>query len=153
MTIPGKGGRPRKWRSDVDRSRAYRARRQGDDEPATIEQALDDGDELARARREIERLSLALREGRIERRALRAIIERRERDIMLLDEQLQNLRRIVEDGWRERSELRRQCDELRAELNRTSQGARARHVPTPPVPPRHIRRQLEREQRRRGQNP
>lgn len=66
MTITGKGGRPRKWRSDADRSRAYRARQRGDDEPATIEQALDDGDELAEARREIERLSLALREGRID---------------------------------------------------------------------------------------
>ena len=71
MTIPGKGGRPRKWRSDADRSRAYRARQRGGDEPTTIEQALDDGDELAEARREIARLSLALREGRIEQRALR----------------------------------------------------------------------------------
>jgi chromosome segregation ATPase len=114
----------------------------------TIEQALDDGDELARARREIERLSLALREGRIQQRALRAIIERRERDIVLLDEQLQNLKSVVEDGWRERSELRRRCDELRAELNRTSQGVRARHAPPPPALPRYIRRQLEREQRR-----
>jgi chromosome segregation ATPase len=148
VTIPGKGGRPRKWRSDADRSRAYRARQRGDDEPATIEQALDDSDELAEARREIERLSLALREGRIQQRTLRVIIERRERDIVLLDEQLQNLKRIVEDGWRERSELRWQCDELRAELNRTSQGVRAPLVPTPPVLPRHIRRQIEREQRR-----
>ena len=151
MTIPGKGGRPRKWRSDADRSRAYRARQRGDDEPATIEQALDDSDELAEAQREIERLSLALREGRIERSALRAIIERREREIVLLDEQLQNLKSIVEDGWRERSELRRQHDELRAELNRASQSVRARHVPTPPVLPRHIRRQVEREQRRGSQ--
>jgi chromosome segregation ATPase len=152
VTIPGKGGRPRKWRSDADRSRAYRARQRGDHEPSTIEQALDDGDELAEARREIERLSLALREGRIERRALRAIIERREREIVLLDERLQHLRQVLGESWHERMELRRQCDELRAELNRASQGVRARHVPTPPVLPRHLRRQLEREQSRRGHN-
>ena len=148
MTIPGKGGRPRKWRSDADRSRAYRARQRGDDEPATIEQALDDGDELAEARRKIERLSLALREGRIQQRTLRAIIQRREREIILLDEQLQNLRRIVEASWHERMELRRRYDELRAELNRASQGIGTRHVPTPPALPRHVRRQLERDQRR-----
>ena len=49
MTVPGKGGRPRKWRSDADRSRAYRARQAGADEPPVLVQALDDGDELARA--------------------------------------------------------------------------------------------------------
>ena len=48
MTVPGKGGRPRKWRSDADRSRAYRARQAGADEPPVLAQALDDGDELAR---------------------------------------------------------------------------------------------------------
>jgi chromosome segregation ATPase len=47
MTVPGKGGRPRKWRSDTDRQRAYRARQTGLDEPPTLVQALDDGDELA----------------------------------------------------------------------------------------------------------
>lgn len=49
VTVPGKGGRPRKWRSDADRVRAFRARQRGDAEPATFESALDDGDELARA--------------------------------------------------------------------------------------------------------
>lgn len=49
MTVPGKGGRPRKWRSDADRVRAYRARQRGEDEPVTFETALVDGDELARA--------------------------------------------------------------------------------------------------------
>ena len=37
MTVPGKGGRPRKWRSDADRVRAFRARERGDDEPPTID--------------------------------------------------------------------------------------------------------------------
>jgi chromosome segregation protein len=49
MTVPGKGGRPRKWRSDADRVRAFRARQNGDEEPATFEEALVDGDDLARA--------------------------------------------------------------------------------------------------------
>jgi chromosome segregation protein len=49
MTVPGKGGRPRKWRSDADRVRAYRARQRGEEEPTTFEEALVDGDDLARA--------------------------------------------------------------------------------------------------------
>lgn len=49
MTVPGKGGRPRKWRSDADRVRAFRARERGEQEPPTLETALLDGDELALA--------------------------------------------------------------------------------------------------------
>lgn len=49
MTVPGKGGRPRKWRSDADRVRAFRARHRGEEEPATFQEALVDGDDLARA--------------------------------------------------------------------------------------------------------
>ena len=48
VTVPGKGGRPRKWRSDADRARAYRARQVGNEEPPVLARALDDGDELAR---------------------------------------------------------------------------------------------------------
>lgn len=47
VTVAGKGGRPRKWRSDGDRSRAYRARQNGQPEPATLLEAVDDGDEVA----------------------------------------------------------------------------------------------------------
>jgi septal ring factor EnvC (AmiA/AmiB activator) len=49
MTVPGKGGRPRKWLSDADRVRAFRARHRGEEEPATFEEALVDGDDLALA--------------------------------------------------------------------------------------------------------
>jgi len=49
MTVPGKGGRPRKWRSDADRVRAFRARQRGEEEPTTFEEALVDRDDLARA--------------------------------------------------------------------------------------------------------
>ena len=49
MTVPGKGGRPRKWSSDADRVRAFRARARGDAEPATVVEVLDRGDEGATA--------------------------------------------------------------------------------------------------------
>lgn len=150
MTIPGKGGRPRKWRSDADRTRAYRARQRGEAEPLPLEQALADGDDLARLRQEIQRLALALRESRRDQRVLRAIVGRREREIVLLDEQLQAARRVIEESWHERAELRRVCDELRTQLNRATQGVIARLSPTGTVPPRHIRRQQERERRRSG---
>ena len=47
VTVAGKGGRPKKWKSDADRVRAYRARQRGEAEPATIEQALDEGGDFA----------------------------------------------------------------------------------------------------------
>jgi hypothetical protein len=56
MTVPGRGGRPRRWRSDADRQRAFRARRDGRPEPPTLAQALDDGDELALALERIREL-------------------------------------------------------------------------------------------------
>ena len=49
VTVPGKGGRPRKWRSDTERVRACRARQRGDAEPPTVEEAYSEGDELALA--------------------------------------------------------------------------------------------------------
>ena len=56
MTVAGKGGRPRKWRSDTDRGRAYRARQRGDLEPAALSQIVDETDRLATAWRHIEEL-------------------------------------------------------------------------------------------------
>ncbi len=150
MTIPGKGGRPRKWRSDADRSRAYRARQRAGDEPARIEQALDDGDELAKARHEIVRLSRQLRERRLDLHVLRAVVARRDREVALLDERLTAVTSANSHLLNERSELRCERDELRATLNRMAQGGIARPDPAPPALPRHVRRQLEREQRRQG---
>ena len=49
MTIPGKGGRPRKWRSDADRVRAFRARQRGEEEPPVLSAAIDESAELAAA--------------------------------------------------------------------------------------------------------
>jgi chromosome segregation ATPase len=70
VTVPGKGGRPRKWRSDTDRVRAYRARQRGGDEPATVEAAAADGDELAVA---LERERCVAVELANARRAVRAL--------------------------------------------------------------------------------
>ena len=65
MTVPGKGGRPRKWRSDTDRVRAHRARLRGEEEPPTVDTAIDGDDEVALAWnrvRELERDSERLRQ-------------------------------------------------------------------------------------------
>jgi len=149
VTIPGKGGRPRKWRSDADRSRAYRARQRGEVEPAEIQQALDDGDALAEARQVVAQLSRQLAENRLDVRVLRAIVQRRDRELVLLDERLFTVRNAIERLRDERAELQHERDHLRAELNRLAQGVTSRPGPPPPGLPRHVRRQLEREQRRR----
>lgn len=138
MTIPGKGGRPRKWRSDANRSRAYRARQRCEDEPASIEQA------------EIERLSRELRERRLDLHVLRAIVAQRDREVALLDDRVTTVTSANSHLLTERGELQRERDELRATLNRMTQGGTARPDPAPPVLPRHVRRQLERQQRRNG---
>jgi hypothetical protein len=60
MTVPGKGGRPRKWRSDADRVRAFRARQRGEDGPPTVEVARAAGDEAALARDQVRELGLTI---------------------------------------------------------------------------------------------
>ncbi len=153
MTIPGKGGRPRKWRSDADRSRAYRARQRGEAEPVTVEHAVVDGDELARARHEIERLAMALANREAELRALRAEVERHRRANDALTQQLAFARRALDDLVDERARLVAERDERKAALNKMAPPERARYEPSQPGLPRHVRRQMEREARRqRGSN-
>ena len=79
MTVPSKGGRPRKWRSDVDRVRAFRARQRGDEEPATLEVALADGDELARAVDRIRQLRIELAAAGDARKELEAALAAEQR--------------------------------------------------------------------------
>jgi chromosome segregation ATPase len=153
VTIPGKGGRPRKWRSNADRSRAYRARQRGEAEPAMVEHAVVDGDDLARARHEIERLAMTLANREAELRALRAEVERHRRANGALAQQLAFARRALDDLVDERARLLTERDELRAALNKMAPPERARYEPSPPGLPRHVRRQMEREARRqRGSN-
>jgi len=82
MTVPAKGGRPRKWRSEADRVRAFRARQRGDEEPATLDVALADGDELARAVDRIRQLQVELAAAGGARKDLEAALaaERRRTD-------------------------------------------------------------------------
>lgn len=72
VTVPGKGGRPRKWRSDADRVRAFRARQRGDAEPPVLAVALDEGDELAAAWEHVRQLGQQLDGQREVERALRS---------------------------------------------------------------------------------
>jgi len=153
VTIRGKGGRPRKWRSDADRSRAYRARQRGEAEPATVEHAVLDGDELARARHEIERLAMTLTNREAELRALRAEVERHRRTNDGLTQQLAFARRALDDLADERARLLAEGDERKAALNKMAPPERTRYEPSPLGLPRHVRRQMEREARRqRGSN-
>ena len=148
MTIPGKGGRPRKWRSDADRSRAYRARQRGEAEPATVEHAVADGDELAFARHEIERLAMTLANREAELRALRAEVERHRRANDGLTQQLAFARRALDDLVAERGRLLAERDELRSASNKMAPPERPRKDPSSAGLPRHVRRQMEREARR-----
>ena len=80
VTVPGKGGRPRKWRSDADRVRAFRARQRGEVEPPALTVALDDGDELAAAWEQVRNLGQQLSAQRtLERSARREAAEARRR--------------------------------------------------------------------------
>ena len=150
MTIPGKGGRPRKWRSDADRSRAYRARQRGEAEPVTVEHALVDGDELAFARHEIERLAMTLTNREVEMRALRAEVERHRRTNDGLTQQLAFARRAPDDLADERVRLLAERDKLRAALNKMAPPEHGPDLPSLNGLPRHVGRRLERERRTRG---
>ncbi len=148
MTIPGKGGRPRKWRSDADRSRAYRARQRGEAEPATVEHAVVDGDELARARHDIEQLATTLANREAELRALRGELERHRRANEALTQQLALARRSFDGLAEERARLLIERDELRAALNKMAPPEQARNEPSSVGLHRHVRHQMEREARR-----
>lgn len=124
MTVPGKGGRPRKWRSDADRVRAYRARQRGDDEPPTVDTALVEGDDVAVAWEHVRELGVTIEEQRGELKSLTAALQRSTRS---LDQERVRIAWIDNDNDRLRAELagaRRECDLLRErldEINRVAQ--------------------------------
>ena len=62
MTVEGKGGRPRKWNSDADRVRAFRARARGDEEPAAVEQLVNTGGEAGFAWAQVAELTNTVRQ-------------------------------------------------------------------------------------------
>ncbi len=150
MTIPGKGGRPRKWRSDADRSRAYRARQRGDAEPVTVEHGVVDGDELAQVRHDIEQLATTLANREAELRAVRGELERHRRANEALAQQLALARRAFDGLVDERARLLSERNELRVASNKSTPPDCVPDQPSPEVLPRHVRRRLEREGRAQG---
>jgi predicted RNase H-like nuclease (RuvC/YqgF family) len=126
-TVPGKGGRPRKWRSDADRVRAHRARQRGEDEPPTVERALVDGDEAAAAWERIRQLGVTIEEQRSELKSLKAALRRSAKS---LDQERARFTWIESDNDRLRNELaeaKSECVHLREQLDEL-------RSPMPPQP-------------------
>lgn len=162
MTVPGKGGRPRKWRSDADRVRAYRARQAGLDEPPVLTQALDDGDELARVWAMVRQLgeqldtaNTTIKGLRRERDQTRRELEREQRRWGWIEASNTELAAERDRLETERDTLADDNAELRVRLAKLTQPAARPVVESPPSSPqrqpsRAERRQQERQQRRRG---
>jgi chromosome segregation ATPase len=161
VTVPGKGGRPRKWRSDADRVRAFRARQRGAQEPPELAVALADGDELAVALDELRQFrseaadaARAVRQLRRDLRGAKDELTRQKRQHGWLNDAF---RRLLEERnalVAERDELRAGLDSLRR-ARAAEPSARADPQATPPTDrtpapiSRAERRRREREQRRR----
>ena len=160
MTVPGKGGRPRKWCSDADRVRAYRARQQGVEEPRVRSVALDDGDDLARAWDTIRQLQTQLaQESEVRQRLQKELkVARRQ-----LDQQQERFgwiekARTVLQGERdalvaERGELRAELNTLRRRIDAADERPAATSLAPSATTARPLstaeRRRLEREHQRR----
>ncbi|MGB9345541.1 MAG: hypothetical protein WCA90_05890 [Ilumatobacteraceae bacterium] len=119
MTVPGKGGRPRKWRSDADRVRAFRARERGDDEPPTIEVARESGDEAAAAWDQVRQLGDTINALRAELKTTRAALRRAERELereqvrsSWISERNDRFQAELEAAERDRADLQERLDEL-----------------------------------------
>jgi hypothetical protein len=163
VTVPGKGGRPRKWRSDADRQRAWRARTNGTEQPPTLVQALDEGDELARAWEMIRDLGEQLEAAKDKTHRLQVELNRERRERATEDRRWGWITAANEQLTADNHRLGAQLDEaleqarnLSIELNTTRRqltAATAAPAPeptlAPPALPRAERRRLEREQRRR----
>ena len=153
MTVAGKGGRPRKWRSDADRVRAYRARQRGDDEPPTVEIALVAGDDIAVAWDRVRQLGETTKQQRAALTTLttelsraKGAIEQERTRFSWIEGDNDRLREELERMTRDRDELQDQLDELRLSVQ---------EIPDPPAPPpvspvpnRAQRRRAERNRRR-----
>lgn len=119
MTVPGKGGRPRKWRSDADRVRAFRARERGDDEPPTIEVARESGDEAAAAWDQVRQLGDTINALNAELKTTQAALRRAEKELereqvrsSWMSEGNDRLRAELDAVERDRADLQQRLDEL-----------------------------------------
>lgn len=151
VTVPGKGGRPRKWRSDADRVRAFRARQRGEDEPPTVEAARDLGDEAALGWDQVRELGGTVEALKAELKATQSALRKAEK---ALEQERVRYRWIGEDNDRLRAELGA-AERDRADLQaRLDERARASIKParasagTAPGLSRAQRRQAERRLRR-----
>jgi chromosome segregation ATPase len=142
MTIPGKGGRPRKWLSDADRVRAHRARKRGDVEPPTFEEMSAGDDELARVLRRQSELEVELADARQDVRWLEHELAETEAKAAQLDSELRALRT-------DRAELLIQVAELNERVRQllSARIDTTRHEPTP-LGNRATRRRVARQRRR-----
>jgi regulator of replication initiation timing len=156
VTVPGKGGRPRKWRSDADRQRAFRARSEGREEPPTLVQALDDGDELARVWEMIRDLGARLDTAnetiktlrRERNKAVRAMTNN-DRRWGWIEAENTSLRTERDRRAAERDALSVENTELRQRLAQLTQANTRPVVEAPPAPtPAPKARQLSRAERR-----
>jgi hypothetical protein len=150
MTVPGKGGRPRKWRSDADRVRAFRARQRGEGEPATVEVAFAHGDEAAAAWERVRELGETIDALRIDLKSSKTALRRAEK---ALDQERMRFGWIENDNDRMQADLdaaRRERYELQERLEdlRRPAPAPATRPPAGSGPNRAQRRRAERERRR-----
>ncbi len=150
MTVPGKGGRPRKWRSDADRVRAFRARARGEDEPPTIELALHYGDDAAAAWDQVRELGITIDALTAELKQTQATLRRAENELereqarsSWLSKANDRLRIELDTAERERADLQAQL----AELAQTTSTPAPNPRPAP-GPNRAQRRQAERKRHR-----
>ena len=141
VTVPGKGGRPRKWLSDTDRVRAHRARQRGDVEPPTFEEMSSGDHELARALRRQSQLEAQLADARQDIRWLEHDLAETEAKSAQLESELRSLR----TEWQE---LLVEVAELNERVHHLSPGHvdTERHEPTP-LSNRATRRRAARQRR------
>lgn len=151
MTVPRKGGRPRKWRSDADRVRAYRARQRGQSEPVAFDVALADGDELALAIDRGRQLQAELAAAVAALAELDAALQSERRRHLATQRKLQRARADLE-GHRAAED--RRLDELRAANDELaalrSENDRLRSGQDALGPNRAARRHAAKPDRRRG---
>jgi len=161
MTVPGKGGRPRKWASQRDRQRAWRARQTGQPEPDTYAHKVDDGDLLAAALNERDHLAAELAEQR-QQAAKEQQQLRRELDNLRVQHEAAENRHTWLDNRHDALRARHgQLESDHAHLQAEHHELRTQHAhqPRPPEPStgpgelsmsRAQRRQAERDAKRRN---
>lgn len=133
MTVAGRGGRPRKWRSDADRVRAFRARQRGETEPPQVDAVVDESDELAVAWRRVDELGRRLDEERRTARALRTELRQLRNQLDAEGARFGWLQTANDELRRSLSDSEAQCEALDQELAAIRQAEAARQATPPPT--------------------